>query len=259
MEKHELSNKTVEMYWEKQNSLFEEIEKAGGIGEYIKNVEHIEDAFVPKNRNLCCIDERITKGTIRYAGCGILDQKNALSEEMVEELKEAGVDGVWSHKGCGVASMAFDKLSDKEKARLGSAETYAQEWAKKLADALNVPYLGHLEVEPNFHNARVIYYDGTGKFDPSRSEKFPRGFVISRRWLKRDYAKNELNLALSIALGGHGFGRDRFLNKSPLLIVPIGNPRDERFSLEALKQEIKECIGEYKNTAIIDGFTAPVI
>lgn len=260
MNEHESShNKEKQMYWDEQTPLFEKIKQFGGISNYMKGIE-VKDIFTPNNRNLCCIDERVTAGTIHYAGCGILDQENALSEKMIKRLKEAGTDGVWSHKGCGAASMAFSKLSDEEKTKFGDVETYAQEWAKKMANALDVPYLGHLEVQPNFHNARVIYYDGTGRFDPSRSEKLPLGFVISRAYLEKEYAKYILRVALSIAFGDHGFGHKQFVaSGSPLQIILVGSSENSGVSLEKLRAETEEIAKKYPKTVAVDGFNAPTL
>src|SRR3989344_4989637 len=91
--------------WNRQDIIFfKKIMQLGGIVNYVRTIENLGGVFTPKNINLCCIDERMMKeGTVHYAGCGILDQENALSEKMIEKLKKAGVKGVWSHKECGAA------------------------------------------------------------------------------------------------------------------------------------------------------------
>lgn len=259
MDEHEHShNQEKQMYWDKQSPLFEKITQSGGIDNYTKTIEYFERAFTLKNRTVCCVDERVTDGTIHYAGCGILDREHA-----AEQLRKAHPDGVRTHKGCGAAKKAYEKLSPEEKNRLereyrvGDAEGYAKWWGLQLARELGVEYKGHSEVTPEFHNARAVYYDGTGAFTPSALPDLPSGFVISRRYLKNDYAKEELQLVLSIAFGDHGFGRERFLTNSPLQIILVGGSEESGVSLEELRAEAEEIAKENGQAVVIDGFIAP--
>jgi len=247
----------IQEYWDKQNKIFAAIKQKGGVAAYVKSLENAAQFFSSTNHEVCCIDERTTAGVIHFAGSGILDQARALGN-----MREAKAAGVYSHKGCGAADLAFLRLSEKEKQIYGSAEEYAKWWAKELAAQLGVEYKGHLEAAPEFHIARVVYYDGTGKFNPSRSSDFPPGFVISRKYLSdSSYAKEELAIAMGIAFGDHGFGKDRFSESEPFLIIPIGDANDSRFSLEALSEEAKDVVKklteQYKNKVRIEGFRAP--
>lgn len=257
MNEHEHQNDAMQGYWDSQRPLFERIKESGGVAPYVGNIEHLEKMFAMENHDVCCMDERTPNGDIRYAGSGILDQARALSH-----MREAKAAGVYSHKGCGAGALAFGRLSEKEKQTYKNAEEYAKWWAKELAAQLGVEYKGHLDAAPKFHIARVLYYDGTGKFNPSRGSEFPPGFVISRRYLgDSSYAKEELAIAMGIAFGDHGFGNNRFSESEPFLIIPIGDSHDSRFSLEALSEEAKEVAKklteQYKNKVRIEGFNAP--
>lgn len=264
MSEHESIPNEVQEYWDKQNGLFARIKEYGGFSGYTGTIEHLSEVFHNENRSVCCMDERTDAGTIRYTGSGILDQARAS-----QRVKEAGATGVYSHAGCGAAALAYERLSDETKEtarnnldpdeRFTSSEEYAQWWAKNVAKEADIDYLGHLPVSPNFHIARVVYYDGTGMFDSSRAAQLPSGFVISRRYLDEHYAKEDLKLSVDIAFGHHGFGKDRFTKDAPFILVVIGNPGDERFSLDQLTKEAKEVAKQYAGNVVVDGFIAPII
>lgn len=254
MNEHELSTSEVQEYWDRQNDLFARIKKCEGFGEYVKTIENLGKLFNDENRSVCCMDERTSAGTIRYAGSGILDQTRA-----AQCLQEAGATGVYSHAGCGAATLAFSDLSQEEKKQFADSEDYAQWWAKKVAADAGIAYQGHLEVSPSFHIARVTYYDGTGMFDTSRASELPLGFVISRRYLDSEYAASDLKLSIDIAFGPYGFGKDRFTNDAPFVLVVIGDPIDDRFSLKELIKEAKKIAEHYDGNVVVDGFVAPII
>ena len=252
MSEHEFLIGEAQSFWDRQNELFTRIKERGGFGEYVGSIEYFSELFKAQNRNVCCMDERTTAGTIRYAGSGILDQVRAASR-----LREAGAKGVYSHAGCGAAALAYNRLSEEAKMQFINPEAYAVWWAKEVATQAEIEYLGHLEVSPAFHIARVTYYDGTGIFDSSRADQLPSGFVISRRYLDEGYAKGDLKLSVDIAFGPHGFGANRFSNEAPFMLVVIGDPLDERYSLEQLTKEAKEVAMQFEGKVVVDGFVAP--
>lgn len=244
----------VQEYWDKQQELFEAIRQQGGVADYVNSLANAAQFFNANNHEVCCIDERTTVGVIHFAGSGILDQ-----DEAVQVIKHAGAQDVYSHVGCGAAALAFEKLSPDEKNKFVNAEEYAKWWAKEVARKAGIEYKGHLPVEPNFHIARVAYYDGTGKFNSSACGKLlPLGFVISRRYLNQEYAQKELDLSVQIAFGAHGFGRERFTQQTPFVIIPIGDASDNRFSLEQLTNEAQKVAKAYDASVVVGGFVAPI-
>jgi hypothetical protein len=243
-------SQNMQEYWDGQTPLFEEIKRAGGISSYFKSFKEKGDLFRLENRSICCVDERTTEGKIHYAGSGILDQANAL-----ENTRKANADGIYSHEGCGAAAVAFENLSQAEKGTFPSAEAYAAWWAKHVSEELHIPYKGHLAVHPKFHIARVTYYDGTGQFDPTKSEKLPRGFMISRAYLDPQYAAKELELSIKIAFGEHGFGKKEFRH-SPFMIIPVADSKNSGITLQMLKQEAREIAYDYGETVTIDELIA---
>lgn len=130
-----------------------------------------------------------------------------------------------------------------------------------MAVDLGVPYAGHITdlARPlDMHDARVAYYDGTGHFDPSLAVNLPKGFVVSRRYLSAAYAAKEIEIAVSIALGRHGFGQ-HFTPEQPFHIIVVGDPHVENYSTEALKHELSIFADKHAGHMVLDGFTAPVI
>lgn len=245
MQNPEALRENPQEYWDRQTPLFEEIKKAGGISNYVNSFERKGDLFLLEDRSIRCIDER-APGGVHMAGSGILDQANAFAI-----IKNTNADGVFSHAGCGAADLAFEALSEGQKKELGSAENYAKWWAEYVAKELGIPYKGHLTVNPAFHIARVSYYDGTGRFDPSAWEKLPPGFVISRAYLNPQYAKKELDLSIGIASGAHGFGEERF-RESPFLIIPVADTSDSLITPDMLRKEAEEVIQKHGGKAVID-------
>jgi hypothetical protein len=238
--------------WKKQAVMFKPIEKVG-MGEYVKMIQGMEEAFKLTDHCVHCIDDG-TPGGIHAAGSGILMEES----KAVEAMKKAKADGVWSHAGCGAAAL----YAKREGLDTTNPDEYGVVWAKHLAEQLGVPYRGHIKTEDmtrpsDMHNARVAYYDGTGKFDPSRVPDLPPGFVISRRYLEPAYAAEEANVSVSIATGDHGYG-ELITSEEPFYIIPVGDPDDPNFSVEKLSVELDELVKKSGGRVKVMGFTKPV-
>lgn len=228
---HAGSLEEKELEWKKQGKLLARFYEAE---QDVVPPENFKDAFRPVDRILRCIDER-TKGGLPLAGSGmLLGKKEALC--IAREMK---IEVVTSHVDCGAAKIAIERFNG---ITLDNAvERYAQEWGIMFAKELGVPYAGHLAVAPNFHNARVAYYDASGSFDWSRVKNLPAGFRISRKYLSPDYAKTEIGIAVSIAMGPHGYGH----------IIPFRDERNSKFIFTAIgsKEELPHLVEELKPVA----------
>jgi predicted ATP-dependent Lon-type protease len=88
----------------------------------------------------------------------------------------------------------------------------------------------------------------------------PDGFIISRYYLDPAYAKEELAVALSIAMGHHGFG-EKFTKENPFIIAPIEKFKTKRsgISMEELQADAMEVARQYGDRVIIRGFREPEI
>jgi hypothetical protein len=230
-----------------QSRLVRETIEASGAGAYVKSLSNLSDAFRPGDRALRCIDGR-TPGGVHLAGSGIL---LGLAKAKVF-AETAGAAKITYHDDCGAA-----RLWAQGNGRAAEEATIcAREFAEQLAAALGLPCeQTPLVGVPGFHDEAVIYYDGTGKADPSRVSGLPKGFVISRPYFGEDFpaALDQVKLVTGIALGEHGFG-DLFTPEHPLRLIAIGDPQNPRLSLEQLLQELALAELPSPNRLALDGF-----
>lgn len=250
----------LQKYWIEQSMILDKIKERGGMEEYVKNIPDLKKAFMPENASVSCMDEGTPYGMVRFAGSGILLKER--KAELVTRLKEIGVDGVYSHMGCGAAKL-YAKNNNLD---LDKADTYGREWAESLAEELKVSYKGHIGAPlalpmkrpAEFHIARVIYYDGTGVFNPDKAQELPAGFVVSRRYhLEVNDALDEIKIAISIATGDHGFGN--LIDKAhPIRLVVISDSENSGFSEEKLKGEVEEVAKSFEGKILIDFLRVPV-
>ncbi|MDO8560120.1 MAG: hypothetical protein Q7S23_03770 [bacterium] len=240
---------TAQTNWDAQSPLVVRLRELGALV-FFQSIPNIQHAFHPGERWLCCIDEGCPGG-VNLAGSGIL-----LGVEGAARIAhDAGVTAITSHEECGAAKL-WAKQSGKN---AETSDDYGKEFSAELAKKLGVSYchlpLSEMTRPAGLHVARVIYYDGTGTFDPARLPELPPGFVISRRYLDTEYALRECGIAISIALGDHGFGA-RFTPKEPLLIVAIGHPTDPALSLEKLRAELEPVAAAEGPRVAVDGLVA---
>ncbi len=245
---------------EADRRIAEEIDKVGGMEAYAALHPELKDSFTNERPFLCCMDERTARGTIHVPGSGILLEGPQAQAEFVQRLKDAGVEGIYSHDKCGAAKAYADKhgIDDYDAAAIA--------YSKDLAMQLGVEYKGHLKTSGE-HPGRVVYYDATGHVDTGSrlwQEKMPTGFTVSRNVLDRKEAREALVLAVKIAFGHHGYGPEFFSDKDPLQLIWIADPLasdvssdDLRRELEKSYEEIFAAVPEAKGKIRIDGFTAP--
>lgn len=203
-----------------------------------------EKAFQASDRIIRCIDEG-TPGGLHFAGSGIL----ASFDDAVAWMRNAGATGVTSHAHCGAAGIAAKAQGIEPDA----ADALGRAHAEKLALALDVPYVGHIERlqrPEHLHDAIVCYVDGTGSFDPSLCPGLPKGFVIDWNHLERGYALQEIGVAVSIALGSHGFG-DRFSTELPFALVAVGNGEGGANDCAAIEEYLAEVVAKHDGRVVV--------
>ncbi len=241
----------IERIWNDQEPILGSIREKG-FSVYGESLADLKQAFTIEDRDLRCIDEG-TPGGIHSAGSTILMKK----EEAIMALRAAKVSGIYSHAGCGAAGL----YAKEHGLPLENADDYSREHARKIAGEMGIPYRGHIGAEemhrpPEAHIARICYYDGSGSFDYAKSSGLPSGFVISRAYMGRETSLKETAIAISIALGYHGF-RERFTKEKPFILVAIGNKENGGTSADELKRELEPLIGEYDGRVVIDIIEAP--
>ena len=230
--------------WAQQEAIFKKM-ITQGMDVYLRSLPEYENAFVEGEQPLCCMDEGIPKGDFRSAGSGILVEGEERTV-FIQSLKDAGVEHVTSHTGCGAAALYRELHGITEQ----TVDEVAIAGAKKIAQEIGVPYGGHIETltrPKEFHQARVIYVDGTGHFNPSKVEGLLPGFVISRKFMSPSQAAFEVGIAIAIAFGHHGFA-EKFTAEYPLILVALGDEEQEELSAVRLQQEIELAIQHRSDT-----------
>jgi len=200
--------------WEQEAGVTTAIARSGGVASYLTALAGWQRAFELRDRYLRCIDEG-TPGGVHLAGSGILlDMGRA-----AETARTMKVEAVTYHDDC-MEVISWGKTKNLPP---GSEVEEAMKIYARLAQELRVPlYKAKLERPEGLRIARAIYYDGTGSFDPSAISGLPNGFVISRRYLRADYALSEITMALDIAFGTYGFG-EWLTRTTPLWLVVLGS------------------------------------
>lgn len=249
--------------WEAESKEMAEFYSLGA-SEYLKKeFTDLKHAFLPNLVCAACIDEGTAHkdigGEAKFclAGSGIL-YPAANEEERIQKVaalfNSLGIKNVTSHGGCGAAGLAYKRDFPDSSPKPEEIEQYAKDWVRKVAEeigqqsqaanrqgqAVKCQHIeaGDMERPPEFHTARVVYYDGIGGFNPNKEIGLPMGFVIERKFVSPEYAAEELNVVVNIAFGHHGLG-DLFTSESPFTIIPMAGSEEE---LDKLNSEIQEAI-----------------
>ncbi len=234
----------VDQEWNRQQAATKGIREVGA-EEYFRSLKNIHRAFVPLEPISVCMDERIQRRAWRMGGSGILMPK----EKLIARLHRANIQGLTTHEGCGAANLAA-KLAGSSL----SADDYAKNWAMEISQASGIPYVAHITMEEmrgpkEFHNATVAYYSGSNSFSAAGISELPAGFHINRKMA--DSLTHDLELALMIAFGDHGFGAEKF-REQKFRVIALGNPNDLSRNAEALEREARAVIDRMAAQKLID-------
>lgn len=263
--------------WNQQNYAMSEIFKKG-VADFLAKIG-VEKAKVESHDTVCCIDEgtaHIADGENKFAmaGSGILYPAASWSERLdkVADLYiKLGVKKITSHDGCGAAGIAWKRDGEKEETGCETADEYGKKWVSELQEVINaklkasgggevgVANVGSKEmVRPSeFHNARVVWFDGVGNFNPHKlGDKIPKGFLIEYGLITKnaktdeesDYPFAELQVAIDIALGSHGLG-NKFTKEAPLLIVILAKDESQA---SAIGGKVSSMIDRYDGRVKLD-------
>ena len=212
-----------------------------------------EQAFAagPEHGAVLCMDEGCTGEGCHLAGsgCGIPEG------QLLSELKAAGITEFTTHEGCGAWSLAHPELTntaDKESAAIA--------WGEEIAKKLNLPHrhipAPEMKRPPELHNAFYAIYDATGSFNRDRVPEMGPGFVTSPKYFSS--AKADLELAVKIALGGHGFGK-KFDQENPFVLVGVYDPSNTSLSREQILADLQEVQNKFPADYVkIDLIDAPM-
>lgn len=248
-----MSGQEHSAYWNKEAEVREAIVQAGGITPYVQDLPNKQLVFNDSSTVLTCMDERVCEG-IRAAGSLIL----VPLEEAESFCEKAGVTGITSHAGCGAAGVLYRKNNRLDAATTipsGTLEEFSKQTAQELANSLRLPYLGHITYEEmdgpeDAHIARSAYYVGVPNFNPNRDSGMPKGFVIERVYHTEANAVAELELAIGIALGSHGFG-ELITAAAPMYLYVVGN-ESSPVPLEQLRHEAEAVAAAFEGRVAVE-------
>lgn len=253
------NNEDLEKLWEEsqENPIIKGLEERKKMSELVGSLEGWEKAFENSPETLGCSDGRINEHRLGGAGDFILaseEEREKFISENTGTIKE-----VTSHDGCGAAGLKFKAMQEAGEA-LPEGVTTADElgiyYAKKLAEELGAEYrhISAEEMTGDIHNERVIYFDGTGKFNPRALKEMPAGFISTgpKLGFSEEYCSEELSALSNIAFGHHGFG-DKFTKEYPLYIIISASDEEE---LVKLKRVAESSARQFDGRVVVDGFIA---
>lgn len=212
-----------------------------------------QEAFSKTPKAVVCIDERVSLNNAEEPEIGIAGTLVLMEGEdfdkTILKLKEAGVERITYHEGCGAAALYKAKSNDPRE-----VSAIARNAAQKVCSALgldsSIEFCGYngadieMNGNPKFHNARAIVVDGTGRFNPPLLG-FPAHFLLSAFYEPSlEYTRAELEVALQIALGEHGFGKERFSEQSLAIILVAGI---DEYNIDNLLMAFASTVKKYKN------------
>lgn len=265
--------------WEAQEPIVAEFETLGA-KKFFDKITETEAAFTDRKERLSCIDEGAAnmEGAEAWhlAGSGILYPANSWEERLTRIAAiatELGITEITNHEGCGAAGLAWHRDGEAAGTGCQTADEYGRKWAEVLLAEITIQKNAlpahHREIKlsemarpASFHDARVVWFDATGTFNPSAlGKEIPKGFVVdygnAERFAnsdeERQYAFTELEVAISIALGDHGFGA-RFSEDHPFIVAVLASDADE---LQRLTKYLKDRLSKYGERVRIDGTVQP--
>lgn len=251
--------------FESQNADIKELCELGAQKYFRQEFPDLKHSFIDSQKCVCCMDEGTAhkdingEAKLALAGSGILYPAASEVERLEKVAKimiERGVTDITSHGGCGAAGLAFKRdfpeADPHDEHFAEKIEDYAKAWSDKLADKireLGAPaerthvLAEDMERPVEFHNARVVYFDAIGGFNPNKEIGLPMGFVIERKYFPADYTAAELKVAADIAFGHHGLG-ELFTAENPFVVIAMARTADEA---DSLKKEMSNTLAENEN------------
>ncbi|MCK5332960.1 MAG: hypothetical protein KAJ24_00470 [Candidatus Aenigmarchaeota archaeon] len=249
--------------WAEQQRL---LENAGGINGLVEKLEETEAVYdlTGKEPIIVCIDERIiatSKGKgemyyyVRSAGTFIL-----LDEESRKAfLESSGAKIATWHKECGAATKKYGETHSGAESSPEDIDAYAQNFVESLKEELDLETREIGIESPGFHPAIGVIYQGVD-MDPFQIDpELPKFFGINRNHTPKKYALEELQIALDIAFGDHGFN-DLFDEENPFYIIVAGNPNNPDLCADILCSEVNSVLENtsYKEKVLVKAYDARI-
>jgi len=228
--------------------------KEKGVQNYFMDCfSDLSKGLVKNFDTVVCMDEgtagiSLLEGKLCIAGSGILypaaDREDRLTK-LAKIFIDQQIQKITGHDDCRAVALSLQQENPDRTFSMEEINGVAKKWGRDLV--MKVCELGG-EVEfdyfkmdqmtrDKFHNAVVAYYDLSGRFNPDRlGENVPPGFVINQKVFGEEYTRQELRIAVSIALGHHGLG-EFFSVETPFIIIPVLMSTDDFGVVDSLKEE----------------------
>src|SRR3989338_248168 len=271
--------------WDRSHPITEELLDKGAQKFMSKERRpQIDQAFSSKVNCVCCMDEgtaHMERGSKLFmAGSGMLypaaswdDRLNCVADLFID----LHITEITSHDGCGAAGIAFKRDGREEGTGCRTADDYGKKWCSDLQAVMDVRlkvqegiegiqnvhiYEHEMERPGEFHIARVVWFDATGKFTKPDmlGEEIPKGFAINYHAFAslgmRDYPLSELEVAIKIAFSDHGFDKE-FTKDHPFVIIVIAKDENQKKEVTELINGIiqgNDKISQFISRIRIDGF-----
>lgn len=229
-------------------------------------MEELDAAFEEVEVTITCMDEGVMIGSgedeVSIAGSTVLLSDEEL-DAFVTRLRKLGkrIKKVTYHEGCGACALC---CKHKEEAALknGNAKKFDAETLGKDAAAKLMRKLGmegeperigfdHMDRESHIHPARAAVVDGSGFMNPCKLTNFPSAFEISAYcYPDIQNVVEDLDIAIGIAFGEHGMGKDRFDSRKggeKFAVVVVEHPTDKDFN-RRLDLALRPLLAKYRDT-----------
>ncbi len=224
-------------------------EFANAHGEYVKNMLNRPSTCV------CCIDGRIAPqyDAVAIAGSGILIKDDAEAKtKLVNSLIAKGIKKVTLHEDCGAVGL----YAKQKGITLEQAKKDALEWARELTKLIGgdeEPEM--LPVVQDFHSETCAYIvpDNFSLKEIKEDDSPLTEFVISASSVSFVNLLKQIEIALMIARGDHGFGK-HFTKETPFTVVIVAKNDKELHEMKS-NPEIIRLIEAQDGCAVIEGFS----
>jgi uncharacterized protein YifE (UPF0438 family) len=218
--------------------------------------KEMEPFFQGDNTELGCIDGRVFD-TMGLAGSGILLDRDPATDLPKQEYMDRFVDMAkrgklkaitWhaGHGGCGAAKLFLkskgnENPTDEEAAKV--AKDFSERLAKKISELSGIKIKVKEAPAHGDHSEGGVYLDDTNKMDLEAQDKsdrqLPNGFMMNPLLTNDpDYVLKEIDVAISIAFGGHGKNhKEPFTEDNKFFIKWARNPKMKLSLKDAKKWE----------------------
>lgn len=255
IEKNDNNKTDKQKLWEQseQSQFIKDLKNGDTVQRAIERIDY-KKAFAVKPVEMGCSDGRCPGNRFGGAGNFIL-ASDADIEKLAAENK-GRVAEIKSHEGCGAAAIKFKQIIKSGGVLPDGVKTSDElgiYHSRKLAEKFGAKHshTSKAEMLGDVHNERVIYFDGTGKFNPRALPELPEGFMCSGAalGLSDEYMETELSELCEIAFY-HGFG-DNFDNNNPFYLVISASGSKQ---LNKMKNIAEKAVKKFNGRVVVDGF-----